>query len=294
MSLDLHALLACVVIPAAIALLASWIAWRLDRREGAGSSGSEKPPQATRVLSSLVLATGWWLAVTIGVLGAEEPALWPDDGWPKIIWPMLASVLLVAPLWNTSWGTTPGAWVVFAWIAIVAASLAMPLGDGWADMVPLHRNWMTAISIAATANALSLFWMAQRAAQRWLPLVILAGLACPAISGAASYSALFESCLAAIVATAVIASFAALGLIPSSAAIVFPSVLFMATMVAASRFRSYDDVPAVAYGLAFFAPSLIALADRLVAKRSPAVRIAVAAAAALLLVGATVYQFLVS
>lgn len=280
-----------VVIPAGIALAASIVCWRIDHPSKPSVTSASMLP---RRLSSTILACAWWFTVVLSVFAADKPMLWSEDAWPKMIWPMLASVLLVAPHWNAKLLHSPAMWIVFGWIAIIAAILAMPIGEAWADTQPLHQPWIAAILIAANFNAVAVHRMAQRGAQRWLPFAILAGLVCAAFVGASSYRALFETCLGAIVVTAMFAMFAASGWLPAGPAILFPSALFSSTMIAAGRFYSYDEVPAFAYGLALFAPGLVALADGLVANKSIAIRVGLTTFAGLSLVCATAFLFLVS
>lgn len=291
MSFDLQTWFVFIAVPFGIVMIGAGTCWNVDH------GARERAPTASSPVvrwSSVTLAFAWWLAAAVTVFASAAPAWWAVEGWPKSVWPMLAGVALTAVQWNTSRGDFPLRWVVFGWIAVAAAFLAMPLGESWADMQSLHRPWMAAITLAITCNAFALHLMAQRGTQRWLPLVILASLACPAIIGAASYSALLQACLGAIIATSAIAIVALTGRLPTSPAIMFPSVLFMAPMVAAGRFYSYAEVPPFAYGIALFAPTLIALADRLVVDRATSVRVATSASAAILIVGITTYQFLLS
>jgi hypothetical protein len=187
-------------------------------------------------------------------------------------------------------------------VAVIGAAIVMPTGDGWADALPLHRVWVAGITASTLLNSLLLHRLADRdrargplpGAGRWLPLIILASFANAAIIGAAAYSALFEICLAAIASVAVIALFAGLGWIVTSPAIVFLSMLFSASMIAAGRFYSYAETPPFAYLLALFAPSIIAIPDLFLLNRSIWVRVATSALIASVVVSTVAYCFLVA
>jgi len=244
-----------------------------------------------------MLAVSWCVSVALSLQASDSIdalANVDEDAWPKVIWPMLAVAICVSPHAITKLRREPGLWVLGGISSVSAASVVMPNGDGWTDMLPLHQPWIAAVTVAATCNMWALHRMANHGAERWLMLVILAGLACPAMIGASTYGALLQACLSAIITTIVMAIFAGFGRLTVSPAIVFPSTLFMATMIASGRFFSYADVPPGAYGLALLAPSLVALADRMVTQRPVAVRIAVAAGTAILIVGFVAYRFLVS
>ena len=95
-------------------------------------------------------------------------------------------------------------------------------------------------------------------------------------------------------ATLVTAVFTAYGLIPSGSGLIFPSMLFAATMIAAGRFYSYDDVQLSVYALAIFAPGIVAWSDRCVVTRSGLVRVSVAGFVAISIVMWMAYRFLIA
>lgn len=281
----------CIVVPTMVSAIACLFGWRYRR----GTDGDVATVRAT--VASTVVALAWCVAVALSLQASDSFRMlldFQEDAWPQVIWPMLAVAIFISPHSLTPRRNESGLWVLVGISGVVAASVVMPTGDGWADMLSLHQPWIAAVSIAAICNTWALHRMLSRGAERWLPLVILAGIACAAIIGAAAYGALLQTCVGAICATSVIAIFAGLGWLPSSAAIIFPSVLFIVTMVASGRFFSYADVPAGAYGLSLFAPSMIALSDRLVTHHRDIIRIAMAAVTAILIVGLIAYRFLIS
>ncbi len=291
MSFDPPVLIWCIAVPVGIAILASAACWLVVKRS---PNIATAPAQRTAPITATILALAWWLAVTLGLIGSSSLAVWTEATWPRMIWPLLGTAMLVSPFANNSVRNPSGTWVLMGGLSVIAAAIAMPSGDGWTDMLPLHRTWIAAITVAATCNALALQRMSLRGADRWLLLVILAGLACPAIIGAATYGALFQSCLAAIVVTMVLAVFAAWDRIGCCAGIIYPSVLFTTTMIASGRFFSYDEVSGWDYGLALFAPGLITVADGLVARRTVVIRVSVCAIVATAIVIYTACRFLIA
>ncbi len=287
MSFDTPTLVWCLAVPLAIALVGVLVCWKIETQ----STGAVD----RQSLCSILLASAWWIAVSLGLLASNSLDLslfHPDEFWAALSWPMLAAVILVSPHAAMPLRDAPGLWVIVGMVATCAAALCMPTGESWSDMVPLHQPWIAAVTIAAIANTWALHRMSHRGADRWLPLVILASLACPTIIGASDYSALVQTCLAATMATLVIAVASAIRLTKVPVAVVFPAMLFCAVMIAAGRFYSYDDIPPRVYGLALFAPSLIGLADRLVSDQPVVVRVLVAFVTASSIVGWLAYRFL--
>jgi len=290
MPTDSSTLIWCIGLPAIITVIACLVC----RFFAVGSDGEATARRQT--ILSAILAVAWSVSVACSLRATDSIAALVDiegDAWPKIFFPMLAIALLVSPHAITKLRSEPGLWVLVGGTSVLAATVVMPNGDGWTDMLPLHQPWIAAVTLAAICNAWALHRMAIRGAVSWLPLIILAGIACPAMIGAATYAVLLQTCFGAIVSTIVIAIFSGFGRLTVSPAIVFPSVLFMAAMIATGRFYSYADTPPIAYGIALFAPSLIALSDRMVSGKHPVVRIGVAAVTAILVVAFVGYRFLI-
>jgi hypothetical protein len=297
MSFDTPTLIWCIAVPALIALLGSltsrWIAKR---------SQSE-----TTLPAELTLSASLWFAIAVAVYGREHLTserfpLWSDDAWATVIWPLFVGIMLVSPRATSRICASGTLWILMAIVAVIGAAVVMPTGDGWADVLPLHRPWIAGVATSTILNTYLLHVIAGRGmvngqeagAGRWLPLILLAGFACAAIIGASAYGALFEICLAAIASASVIALFAGLGWLTTSPAIIFISTLFSASMIAAGRFYSYAEVPAWAYLLALFAPSIIAVPDFFVWRRSAWVRVSIAAVVAMAVVSTVAYSFLVA
>lgn len=295
MAFDTSALIWCIAAPAGIMSCAAIVCWWVSLAMS-GKQASRTGFESTwcLTLTSTALAFAWWLSVAVSVNGFNWLYPWTEEAWSRIVLPLLGGVFLASAQSIGSLRNQPALWIVFGWLAVVSATLVMPSGDAWNDMLPLHRPWIALISIGATFNAIALYRMADRNTDRWFANVILAGLACPAIIGAATYGALFQICLAAMVATLSIAVFAAFGLVSNGSAIIFPSVLFTTAMVASGRFYSYAELPLSAYGLAIFAPGLIAISDWCVRNSSVVVRLAVAGVVATSIVIFIAYRFLIA
>jgi len=124
---------------------------------------------------------------------------------------------------------------------------------------------------------------ARRGAQRWVLWGCLAGLAGPTFLAASTYAGLAEWLLAAITATLVAAVAAAILEASWMWCVLYPSVLFAAATTAAGRFATYEEHPSWLYGLILLLPTILALLDVPLRGRPAAVRITVAAVAAIIL-----------
>lgn len=176
-------------------------------------------------------------------------------------------------------------WVVAGIAVTLVAMIAMPSGDGWSDMLAVHRFWMGAIITSGLFNLWLLDRMARRGADRWVMWVALAGLGSPTILAASAFAGLAEWFVAAIVATSVFAIAANLQKSTVIWCVLYPVVLFSGAGVAAGRFYTYEEHPTWLYGLMLFAPSVIALVDVPLERRSTVMRVAIALVTSLLVLG---------
>ena len=289
------------LVPAAITFFACVAANRFSPRDDRGESTTT--PSGGYSCGPLILAIGWAIAVIASLVGhrivsGDESSLaWPDDFWQRGYWGVaLAAVLLGATTVRTL-ADSGGRWVVAALILFATAAIGMPSGEGWEDMIPLHRGWMVLLGSSGLVGSWSLERMAVRrptelrdccGIDRWFPLVILATLAGPMFVAATTYGALVQWTLAAISATAVCVAFAAAGRLPGAVGIVYPSAVFAMVMVSAGRFYSYEDHPWWSYvGLLWVGPA-VSFTDWLVVRwlagRRPLVRMMVAATVSILMV----------
>lgn len=285
MPIDSSVMLWCVLIPFLVMMIGCAVSQRVET------------DVQTYSRSATILGCSFWFALMvaifgIGMLGSETSAFWPENSWPRVVYMILASAFLISPHALSTFRYEPGLWVLVALVAIAGASIVMPSGAGWEDTLPLHQAWLPAVALATICNSWALHRMCCRNADRWVCLVIVAGLACPAVIGAATYSALLHACLAAITATSIAALYALFGRLYAAPAIIFPSMLFASTMVSAGRFNNYAEVPRAAYALALFCPSLVALSDRTLKGRSAGARFSAAAVTAIVIVAIVGVYFL--
>ncbi len=167
----------------------------------------------------------------------------------------------------------------------------MPSGDAWSDVLPLHRAWMTAVTVSCLVNAWSIDRISRSGASRWALWVVLAGLAGPMLLAAATYGALAEWMLAALAATFVLAIAASLN-VSSAVASAYPALATSASVTASARFYSYEDHPGWVFALILFLPTLIAAIDRPLRSQSGWRRVIVAGCVAAALVAVIAWMVL--
>lgn len=290
--LDLASWIVSAAVPLAIAALAGcleiWL--RVRPAEDDSEKMTSRPGFAP-----LVLSLGWAAAVTAGLVGqrisqgADGSHWWPDDYdfWQRGYWAIWAAAVAMGVTAGVRWRDLPFRWAVAGLLAIGTAAMSVPGGENWVDMLPLHQGWIALLASACLLNIWSLDRLSATAADRWFPLVVLATLAGPMLVAAATYGALVQWTIAAIAATAPIVIFALLGWIDSRTAvgIAYPAVAFATVMTAAGRFYSYDGHSWWSYLGMLLIPTAVMLVDFPLRRRHGAIRAAVAAATALLLIG---------
>ena len=246
---------------------------------------------------SLLVTIGWCLAVGVTLFARQSKSWTPDHAWPQEAWqqvllPITIASLLLALIAKQSTRLAEVRWVVAGIAVTLVAMFAMPSGDGWSDILPAHRFWMGAIITSGLFNLWLLDRMARRGADRWVMWVALASLGCPAILAASAFAGLAEWLVAAIVATSVVAIAASVQKETAMWCVLYPVVLFSASGIAAGRFYTYEDHPIWLYGLMLFAPSVIALVDVPLERRSTVMRVAIALITSLLLLGCVAWFIL--
>jgi len=278
----------CVAVPALIAGAVGVLAALLAPRLGTG----RWQPALVAGLTGI----GWWVAVVVGIVGRREGQWWPDEFWQfSLLGSLVAAVLLSGGVsQGTSSGTHCGdgfgGWTLVGLLAIATAWFALPAGEGWEDMLPLHRHWMGAVAVSGLLNAWAVERLARADAQPWLLWSVVAGLAGPLVLAAATYGALAEAALAAVAATT---AFALLTLVPKFRigwVVAFPAVFCIAPLTAAARFYSYEDRPWWLYAVACTIPAIVSLVDLPLRRRPRWLRVGVAAVVAGLLVGICIWQ----
>jgi len=137
----------------------------------------------------------------------------------------------------------------------------MPSGPEWSDTYHLHRIWVGAVATSCLLNGFAIRWMADRGAGRWVLLVALTAPAGSLLLAASAYASLAEWSLAIVVATA---SVAICGMFPSSInewVVAFPVLAAAASVTAATRFYTYDQVSPWVYIAVLYGPALVAIVD---------------------------------
>ncbi len=244
-----------------------------------------------------MVAIGWCLAVAVALFARQSKnwapdQLWPEEAWQQVLLPITVGSLLLGLISRQSSRLAEVRWVVAGIAVTLVAMITMPSGEGWSDMLPMHRFWMGAIISSGLLNLWLLDRMARRGADRWVMWVALASLGCPAILAASAFAGLAEWLVAAIVATTVMAISASLRKASAIWCAVYPVVLFLVSSIASGRFYTYEDHPLSLYGIMLFAPSVIALVDVPLEQRSTVVRVAFALITSLLLLSCVAWFIL--
>lgn len=271
----------CVAGPIIVSALACLLAVVIHRRWPASRWGN------------VWVGVGWWIAV-VGALTARQGwQWWPEDAWRQQVWPLLAWAVLLGGA-SSRQLRRPAIWVIAGVLASTTALIAMPGGDQWSDTFHLHRVWMCAVATSCLLNGFAVSWMANHGAGRWVLLVALTVPAGSLLLAGSAYGSLAEWALAITVATICVAIW---GLFPTLTilwTVAFPTLAAGASVTAAARFYTYDDISPWVYGVVLFGPALIAVADSFICRRPPWVRILVSACVALALLGSCVWAVLLS
>ncbi len=284
-------LLWCVIAPAILSLAFVVLSIAVSSKAVSSKISSLAPRccgfDCTTSIQSLLVTFGWCLAVAVALFARQSKSwmpdhTWPQEAWQQVVLPITLGSLLLALIANQSTRLAEVRWVVAGIAVTLVAMIAMPSGDGWSDMVPVHRFWMGAIITSGLFNLWLLDRMARRGADRWVMWVALAGLGSPTILAASAFAGLAEWFVAAIVATSVVAIATSLQKSTVIWCVLYPVVLFSGAGVAAGRFYTYEDHPIWLYGLMLFAPSVIALVDVPLERRSTVIRVVIALVTSLL------------
>ncbi|MEO9594361.1 hypothetical protein [Rhodopirellula bahusiensis] len=284
--METQILLWCVMTPAILSLAFVIGAWAFQRSKL--TVGQERVPAILAVL-------GWSAAVAACMLARQELDWSALEAWQIVVAPLFVSSLLLA---GCSWAPAKDPsidaknhfgfwWLVAGLGSITTAMWTMPTGDGWTDMLPLHRPWMASVAGATLINIWSLDRMRRNGAASWVLWVALAGLVAPTLLAASAYGGLAEWMVSALVATFVFAIAASL-MSKSNIGRLFPAVLLLAASTTATgRFYTYEEHPAWLYGLILLLPTCISIPDVCLQNKSTFLRVFTAALIAVILLGVT-------
>jgi hypothetical protein len=277
--MEFEILLWCVLAPLLISSGACFLVILLSSKRAKSDSFENK----LSFLASIIVTIGWTLAVAVPLWIRQQIGWWPEEAWQQVVVPIGVAGALIAA------GSMKGArlrnlqWLLAGIGVLILAMTAMPSGQAWSDLLPLHRSWMMWVGIAGLMNAYSLQQMAESSAERWVSLVSLAGLAGPTMLAGSAYGGLAEWFLAACVASLCFALFSAFRPGIQIWTAVFPAVMFTAAGTASGRFYTFEQHPSWLYGLMLFSPAIIAAIDYLAGKLPGILRLAIAAIAAVLI-----------
>ena len=273
-------LIGCVAAPAIVSLtcllLATWVARK---------NTTWRDPVA-----AVVVSIGWCAAVAIPLLIRQNLAWQSLEAWQMVLAPITTTAVAWAVTTSLVGRGREFRWVVLAIGCITTAMVAMPGGDGWADMLPLHRGWLAAVAGASLLNVWMLNRMIVRGASSWVLLVSLAGLAAPAMLAASAYGGLAEWSFGAIVTTLVFTIAVKFARTVRPQWVIVPVTLFAASVTASGRFYTYDDNSSLLYGMILLLPTLVAVPDERLLKRSTRKRIAIAGIVATVLLAVIGWQ----
>lgn len=270
--------------PAILSLAFVIGAWAFQRSKL--TVGQERVPAMLAVL-------GWSSAVAACMLARQELDWSALESWQIVLAPIfVSSLLLVGCSWAPAKDPSIDAknhfgfwWLVAGLGSIATAMWTMPTGDGWTDMLPLHRPWMASVAGATLINIWSLDRMRRNGAASWVLWVALAGLVAPTLLAASAYGGLAEWMVSALVATFVFAIAASL-MSKSNIGRLFPAVLLLAASTTATgRFYTYEEHPAWLYGLILLLPTCISIPDVWLKNRPTFMRVSIAVAFAVILLG---------
>ncbi|WDQ18006.1 hypothetical protein [Rhodopirellula sp. P2] len=241
----------------------------------------------------MLAATGWFVAVSACMYARQELDWSALEAWQIVLAPVFVSSLLLA---GCSWVPAKdpsidaknhfGTWWLIAGLGSVATAMwTMPTGDGWTDMLPLHRPWMASVAGATLINIWSLDRMRRSGAATWVLWVALSGLVAPTLLAASAYGGLAEWMVSALVATLVVA-IAATWSPDLHLERMFPAVLLLAASTTATgRFYTYEEHPAWLYGLILLLPTCVSIPDVWLQGKSTFLRVCTAALIAVILLG---------
>ena len=279
MTFDQQILLWCVVVPVLIAGAACW----------AGQSLKSRRPESR--WGDVVVAGGWWLAVTVALAARQGWQWWPDEAWRQAIWPILVWTILFSG-WLAPQQHRPWVWVVAAALACATALVAMPSGEEWSDTYDLHRGWMCAVATSCLLNGFAICCMAHHGAARWALLVAMTAPAGSLLLAGSAYGSLAEWALAIAVATMVVALWGVFSTSINAWVVAFGVLAAAASVTAAARFYTYEDHPHWVYGAALYGPVLVAIVDSSMRGRSTWLRVTVSGVASLALLGSCLWAVL--
>lgn len=241
-----------VLIPAGLCGVGclGWLWWARRRQQSLPGTHGQ------RIAGELMVSSAIALGIAASVLGRHS---WEKAGelyWLHGILPVIATVFLFAFV-N---GAQTRLFLVTGG-ACLLGSKAMPSGEEWAELLPLHATWAPLVIGAAVLNYLVLQRLAERGGQRWVLWLTLAGIGGSLTLASSCYASLTEWGVAVAVLTLVAATTATFAPTFPISGYILLGTMSMALITATARFYTYDEHPSWAYGTTLFLPSLVATLD---------------------------------
>lgn len=283
-TVETQILIWCVLAPAILSL--AFIVGGCAIHRSKAETGAGRLPAVLAVV-------GWSLAIGACMFARQELAWSALQAWQVVLAPIvIAALLLAACPWEAestqsiNLKSNSGCWWLIASLGAVATAMwTMPTGDGWTDMLPLHRPWMASVAAASLLNVWSLERMRRHGAASWVLWVGLVGLLAPTLLAASAYGGLAEWMVSALVATFLFAIAASL-MPQSNIGRLFPAVVLLAASTTATgRFYTYEEHPAWLYGLILLMPTCVSIPDVWLQERSTLIRVSTAVTVAVILLG---------
>lgn len=283
-----QAILIWCVLPALVSMsLVVLVAWLVPREWSRSARGEA-------VLGGLA-GLAFAIATAAALYGRQGVGWWPEDAWQRAVWPVGVGGIVLAGAIGWVAGGERFRWLALAMACGLTAYVTLPTGQGWDDLLPLHRDWMLGMFVCGFLNLWMLDGLAREGGSRWVGLVAVAGLGGAAMLAGASYASLAEWALAGIVAVGVATGGALLSGRGGLWGVVYPSGLLSVSVIASGRFYTYADYPTWLYGSLLLLPSLVGGVDWLLRacgmrERRIWVRVVVAALVACVVLGLAAWK----
>ena len=156
-------LLWCVLVPLCICVPAYTLAARV--------CSSKPPTRLTQYYATGIVIGGWSLSVAISLWGRQGFNWWPVEAWHSPLVSCAVTGLVMGLCQAGSDRSRYLQWwilgLALAWVSFIA----MPTGETWQDVLPLHRKWIFLITISGLSNIFWLQRVAENSAKRWVSLL---------------------------------------------------------------------------------------------------------------------------
>ena len=312
MPLSIEVILWCVVVPAIVACIAALLGRRWISRS---NDVDETADRCCSGAGGATIGLGWWIGLAVAMASRQWMNADVDwllrlrggEGWQTSLWPML--LFAMVPSWVGNQAMATARFVGAAVIASLLAYVVMPGGEGWEDMMQLHRSWSALIVASVMLNTFALDGLIRSGAKVWTLLVMIAGVGPGFLLVSLNYGAPAEWTLAGLasIGGVLLASGWATTregrdsespetkghtTVAVAAAITLPVSGLIATAVTTARFYTWENYPSWLYAVALFLPSIVAFVDYPLRRSGGRIRIPVAGAISSILLAACIWKLI--